>query len=104
MAEAFPPDAAGSGVPQRKLPNADPSKAGTISSLSCKCSDSDDRDFLVKRDCIVCANCGREVSCTPPIKGVVKAACECCTSPTVKATFVLDSTETYVCTWCGRTR
>lgn len=103
MAEVRPPDPPAAALP-RPPHSQDLSKGGTLSNLSCKCSSADDRDFLVKRDCIVCANCGREVRCTPPIKGVVKAACECCTSATVKATFVLDTTETYVCTWCGRAR
>lgn len=79
-------------------------KGGTVSGLACKCSPADDRDFLVKGDRLVCATCGREVACAPPIRGVFKAACECCTSPSIKTTFVLDVTGTYVCTWCGRTR
>jgi hypothetical protein len=79
-------------------------QGGTVAGLACKCSPTDDRDFLVKRDRVLCASCGREVKCTPPIKGVFKAVCECCSSPSVKSTFVLDASGTYVCTWCGRTR
>ena len=77
---------------------------GTISGLSCKCLEHEFTDFLIKDDRIVCACCGREVRCVPPIKGVFTATCGCCISTDVKTTFVLDSAGVYTCSWCGRSR
>jgi hypothetical protein len=77
---------------------------GSISNLACKCSSKDTADFLIKKDRIVCAFCDREIFCLPPILGVYKATCSCCTSSSVKSTFVLDSRGIYTCTWCGRTK
>lgn len=77
---------------------------GTITKLACKCSTDDNNDFLIKKDRIVCAACGKEVLCLPPILGVFKASCACCSNPSIKTTFVLDSKGAYVCTWCGVTR
>src|SRR5271156_2844359 len=78
--------------------------SGTLPRLACKCSTKNDADFLIKKDRIVCASCGRQVLCLPPLVGVYMAACDCCASVAVKSTFVLDSQGTYTCTWCGRTR
>src|ERR1700733_3638921 len=77
---------------------------GSLASLACKCSTKDNADYLIKEDRIVCAFCGREVFCVPPIMGVFKATCSCCSSPSIKTTFVLDSRGIYSCTWCSRTR
>src|SRR5271170_7450443 len=77
---------------------------GTLAKLACKCSEKNDVDFLIKKDRIVCASCGRQVLCIPPLVGVYMAACDCCASAAIKSTFVLDSQGTYTCTWCGRTR
>ena len=77
---------------------------GTISGLACKCLEDESADFLIKEDRIVCACCGREVLCAPPLRGIFKATCECCISTKVKTTFVLDSKAAYTCTWCGRSR
>jgi len=77
---------------------------GTITKLACKCSPHDNNDFLIKSDRIICAGCGKEVPCMPPILGVFKATCACCSSPSIKTTFILDSRGAYVCTWCGVTR
>jgi hypothetical protein len=77
---------------------------GSLTHLACKCSAKDNIDFLIKEDRIVCAFCGREILCLPPIIGVYKATCACCNSPSVKSTFVLDSRGLYICTWCGRTK
>ncbi len=74
---------------------------GTLAKVACKCSAEDDADFLIKADRIVCAGCGKEVLCTPPILCVFKATCACCCSHLIKSTFILDSTGAYVCTWCG---
>jgi hypothetical protein len=79
-------------------------RGGTLSGLACKCLDHEFTDFLVKHDRIVCASCGREIRCSPPILGVFSATCGCCISTDVKTTFVLDSKGVYTCTWCGRTR
>jgi hypothetical protein len=77
---------------------------GSLTNLACKCSIKDTADFLIKKDRIVCACCDREVFCLPPILGVYKATCSCCSSFSVKSTFVLDSRGLYTCTWCGRTK
>ncbi len=77
---------------------------GSLTNLACKCSPKDNVDFLIKEDRIVCAFCGREVLCLPPLVGVYKATCACCNTPSVKSTFVLDSRGLYICTWCGRTK
>jgi len=77
---------------------------GIITGLACKCVEDHVTDFLIKEDRIVCASCGREVLCSPPVRGVFKATCGCCISTEVKTTFVLDSKGLYVCTWCGRSR
>ncbi|MGO8836158.1 MAG: hypothetical protein ACLQAH_17520 [Limisphaerales bacterium] len=77
---------------------------GSLTGLACKCSEKDNMDFLIKEDRIVCAFCGREIVCLPPIVGVYKATCACCNSPSVKSTFVLDSRGFYICTWCGRAK
>ena len=77
---------------------------GSLTGLACKCSDKDNVDFLIKTDRIICAFCGRELVCLPPIVGVYKATCACCNSPSIKSTFVLDSRGLYTCTWCGRTK
>jgi hypothetical protein len=77
---------------------------GTLGKLACKCSAKNDVDFLIKKDKIVCACCGHEVSCLPPLLGVYVATCNCCASASVKSTFVLDSRGIYTCTWCGRAR
>jgi len=77
---------------------------GRIARMACKCSTKNDMDFLIKTDRIVCAFCGREVFCQPPLLGVYVAACGCCSSPSIKSTFVLDSRGIYICTWCGRSR
>ena len=85
----------------RSLPN---SVHGSLTGLACKCSDKDNVDFLIKEDRVICAFCGREIGCLPPIIGVYRATCACCNSPSVKSTFVLDSRGIYTCTWCGRTK
>ncbi len=77
---------------------------GSLTNLACKCSPKDNMDFLIKEDRIVCAFCDREIVCLPPIIGVYKATCACCSSPSIKSTFVLDSRGIYTCTWCGRTK
>jgi len=77
---------------------------GSLTHLACKCSAKDTADFLIKKDRIVCAFCDREIFCLPPILGVFKATCSCCSSFSIKSTFVLDSRGLYVCTWCGRTK
>ncbi len=77
---------------------------GTLGKLACKCSIKNDVDFLIKKDKIVCASCGNEVSCLPPLVGVFHATCNCCASALIKSTFVLDSRGIYTCTWCGRLR
>ena len=77
---------------------------GIFSGLACKCLKDGVTDFLLKEDRIVCASCGREVKCTPPIVGMFKATCGCCISTDIKTTFVLDSKGVYTCTWCGRSR
>jgi hypothetical protein len=77
---------------------------GTLGGLSCKCSPDDNMDFLIKKDRIVCACCGTEVLCLPPLIGVYHASCSCCVSTSVKSTFILDSRGIYTCTWCGRAR
>ena len=77
---------------------------GSLASLACKCSIKDTADFLINKDRIVCAFCDREVLCLPPILGVYRATCSCCSSPSIKSTFVLDSRGLYICTWCGRTK
>ena len=77
---------------------------GSLANLACKCSVKDNVDFLIKKDRIVCAFCDREIFCLPPIIGVYRATCTCCSSTSVKSTFVLDSRGLYVCTWCGRTK
>jgi hypothetical protein len=78
--------------------------SGTLGSLACKCSPDNDMDFLIKQDRIVCASCGNEILCLPPLVGVCHATCNCCVSISVKSTFVLDSRGIYTCTWCGRAR
>jgi len=83
---------------------AQPSTFGTLAKLACKCSVKNDVDFLIKKDRIVCASCGRQVLCAPPLIGIYMAACDCCASAAVKSTFVLDTDGIYTCTWCGRTR
>ncbi len=88
-------------VPAVLLPSLE---FGTLIGVACKCSADDDADFLIKSDRIVCAACGKEVLCTPPILGVFKATCACCCSHSIKSTFILDSKGAYVCTWCGVTR
>src|ERR1700733_10511485 len=77
---------------------------GTLADLACKCSTKDNIDFLIKEDRVVCAFCGREILCVPPILGIFKATCSCCNSASVKSAFVLDSRGIYTCTWCGRAR
>jgi hypothetical protein len=77
---------------------------GRVARLACKCSPKNDMDFLIKTDRIVCAFCGREVFCLPPLLGVYVATCGCCSSASIKSTFILDSRGIYICTWCGRTR
>ena len=77
---------------------------GRIAKLACKCSAGNDMDFLIKTDRIVCAFCGREVLCLPPLVGVYVATCGCCASTSVKSTFVLDARGIYTCTWCGCSR
>lgn len=77
---------------------------GTLGKLACKCSTKNDVDFLIKKDRIVCACCGREVLCLPPLMGVYVASCNCCASGAIKSTFVLDSRGIYTCTWCGVAR
>src|SRR5450432_1815125 len=77
---------------------------GSLSKLACKCSTKDDADFLIKEDRIICASCGQQIVCMPPVLGVYKATCSCCNSASVKSTFVLDSRGIYTCTWCSRTR
>jgi hypothetical protein len=77
---------------------------GTVGKLACKCTHKDDADFLIKKDRIVCAACAQEIRCTPPLMGIYKATCACCSSPSIKTTFVLDSSGAYVCTWCGAVR
>jgi len=77
---------------------------GSLTKLACKCSLTDNVDFLIKKDRIVCAFCDREIVCLPPILGVYKATCSCCASPSIKSTFILDSRGLYVCTWCGRAK
>jgi hypothetical protein len=77
---------------------------GTLGGLACKCSKKNDMDFLIKKDKIVCASCGRQILCLPPMVGIYMAACDCCASVAIKSTFVLDSQGIYTCTWCGRTR
>jgi len=84
--------------------NVTGSSRGSLANLACKCSSKDNVDFLIKEDRIVCAFCDREIICLPPILGVYRATCACCSSPSVKSTFVLDSRGIYVCTWCGRTK
>ena len=94
---------------QRPVPAAQPSALtilpnllhGALTKLACKCSPNDNADFLIKGDRIICAGCGQEVVCAPPIMGIFKATCACCSSPSIKTTFVLDSKGDYVCTWCG---
>lgn len=88
-------------VPAKPLPGL---VFGTLTRVACKCSTQDDADFLIKADRIVCAACGKELLCTPPILGVFRATCACCCSRSIKTTFVLNSKGTYVCTWCGLTR
>jgi len=77
---------------------------GALTRLACKCSSDDEADFLIKKDRIVCASCGHEVLCAPPVQGIFKATCACCISPSIKTTFILDSKSDYICTWCGVTR
>src|SRR6267378_3381281 len=77
---------------------------GSVGRLACKCSPKNDADFLIKADRIICASCGREVSCIPPLVGVFVATCNCCVSPSIKSTFVLDARGIYTCTWCGKSR
>jgi hypothetical protein len=77
---------------------------GTLGRLACKCSTKNDMDFLIKKDKIICASCGHEILCLPPLVGVYAATCNCCASISVKSTFVLDARGIYTCTWCGRTR
>jgi hypothetical protein len=81
-----------------------PSIYGTLGRLACRCSQKNDMDFLIKQDRIICASCGNEILCLPPLVGVYQASCNCCFSAAVKSTFVLDSRGIYICTWCGRTR
>lgn len=80
------------------LPNL---QYGAVTRVACKCSPDDDADFLIKSDRIVCAACGKEIFCTPPLLGVFKATCACCCTHSIKTTFILDSSGAYVCTWCG---
>lgn len=96
QADQVPPETSGSVLTH--------SLHGSLSSLACKCSEKDNVDFLIKEDRIICAFCGREIVCLPPIIGVYKATCACCNSPSVKSTFVLDSRGLYICTWCGRAK
>ena len=77
---------------------------GTLSGLACKCIENEKTDFLLKEDRIVCASCGREVLCSPPVRGVYEATCGCCISTDIKTTFVLDAKGNYTCTWCGGSR
>jgi hypothetical protein len=77
---------------------------GTLGKLACKCSTKNDVDFLIKKDKIICACCGSEVQCMPPLVGVYVATCDCCASAAIKSTFILDARGIYTCTWCGRTR
>src|SRR5579863_9945551 len=88
-------------IPPLIVPTA---QHGTLTKLACKCSANDNADFLIKNDRIVCASCAHEVECAPPVLGIFKASCACCSSPAIKTTFVLDSKGAYVCTWCGATR
>lgn len=71
---------------------------GKISGLECRCGY--DKTFFVKSHSIVCSNCGRSHSCTPPILGIVKGECRC----GYDKTFVVDSNQDYICTNCGRHR
>lgn len=91
-------------LPRNPDPGLVPFSSGTMGSLACKCSSENDMDFLIKQDRIVCASCGNEVPCLPPMVGIYHASCNCCVSVAVKSTFVLDSRGVYTCTWCGRTR
>ena len=77
---------------------------GTLGKLACKCSANDNADFLIKKDRIVCAACGNQVLCTPPLLGVFTASCNCCASSSIKSTFILDSRGIYTCSWCGVSR
>lgn len=77
---------------------------GTVGKLACKCSTRNDMDFLIKKDKIVCAACGNEIICLPPLVGVYIATCRCCASISIKSTFVLDSRGIYTCSWCGQVR
>ena len=77
---------------------------GRLTGLACKCSKSNNGEFFIKDDRIVCAFCSREIRCTPPILDVYAATCKCCKSSDVKSTFVVDSEGVYTCTWCGSTR
>jgi hypothetical protein len=77
---------------------------GSLTKMACKCSTKNNVDFLIKEDRIVCASCGREILCVPPVIGTYNAGCGCCSSAAVKSTFVLDSQGIYTCTWCGQKR
>src|SRR5580698_651904 len=61
---------------------------GTLGKLACKCSVKNDMDFLIKKDMVVCASCGSEIACVPPLVGVFYATCNCCASAFIKSTFV----------------
>src|SRR5271157_1834276 len=73
QANQLPKDYAASGVAG--------SLRGSLTNLACKCSSKDNVDFLIKQDRIVCAFCDREIICLPPILGVYRASCACCSSP-----------------------
>lgn len=77
---------------------------GQITGLACQCSKTNSGEFFYKENRIVCAYCGRSYPCTPPILDVYSATCQCCSSASVKTTFVVDSAGVYTCTWCGRTK
>jgi hypothetical protein len=69
-----------------------------IFNMECKCGYS--KEFAIKTYAIVCTNCGRSYSCSPPIIGVYEGECAC----GYNKTFAVDSSETYICTNCGRRR
>lgn len=77
---------------------------GIISGLACKCFKGHHADFFYKGNGIVCANCGRSISLSPPVVNVYEACCKCCSTADVKSTFVVDSKGRYICTWCHRVK
>ena len=76
---------------------------GQVSNCECACSGRREfrATFLVKENKIVCSNCGRSRSCSPPIMDVIYAECSCC-GRDEKTSFVVDSSGEYICTNCGR--